>query len=417
MQGQRRDTHSIHLTNSSLLENPTREGSDRSPLLRSRSLQLSRTLSGQSYHFDFDKEKKRCKKLFYNRVPKGIAPFIVFLINFLESFAFYGALNLIRFAVFNETGDNNNPKSDLTFTIFYFTAGRLFYPLAGLIADVYLGRYRVIHIGLWLLWVGFGIIILGMACQWQYPQPSIIRRIPAIVATIFFMLGSASVESTIIPFGVDQIQQGASSDELSSYFSWYYFGRNAGYVANIVCLLVIFYIQSSINERIYISDITDASNSSVIVNLEYTITKAASGLIMLVAVTVAILLLFCLQRLFFKARNRDNPLRTIINVVYFAATVKRHNPRYRRSFRYGEERKPRIELAKVEFDGIYSSEEVEDVKTFFRVLFFILSLGLTFATFGAVSPIQHIPSLQLIVYPPPSLPPSLSLSLLPPHTS
>ena len=41
-------------------------------------------------------------------------------------------------------------------------------------------------------------------------------------------------------------------------------------------------------------------------------------------------------------------------VVYYAATVKRGIARYRRAFRYGEERKPRIELAKEEFDGIFT---------------------------------------------------------------
>ena len=379
-----RDTRSINLTDSSFVGRPAAETS---PLLSSRrsktrsfSSTASGTLSGHSYHFDLDNEKKRCKKMFYNRVPKGKAAFSVFLVNFLESFAFYGALNLVRFAVFNEMEDGG-AKSDLTFTIFYFTIGRLFYPVAGLIADVYLGRYRVIHGGLWLLWVGFAVMLVGMACQLKYAS---LRSIPAIVATGFFVLGSASVESTIIPFGVDQIQQGASSDELSSYFPWYYFGRNAGYVINSLCLLAISFLQSGINSWIGLSDLTQ-SNISVVRRVEETITYEVSGVIMIVAVTAAIFIVFCLQHWFFRARHRDNPLRTIINVVYFAATVKRHAPIYRRSFRYGEERKPRIELAKVEFDGIYSAEEVEDVKTFFRILFFILSLGFTFATFGAVS--------------------------------
>ncbi len=410
MQGdvERRDTRIVNFTDSSLLHNPAVEGTEESsPLLgrrhTSRSLLSSRTQSGQSYHFDLDKEKKRCKKLFNDRVPKGKGPFIVFLINFLESFAFHGALNFIRFAVFNESGDDKSDgksESDLAFEIFYFTAGRLFYPVAGLIADVYLGRYKVIHIGLWLLLAGFGIILMGMAIVWRYPHFNFLQMLPGILATILFMLGSASVESTIIPFGVDQIKQGASSEELSSYFSWYYFGRNAGYLANALCLMVIHYLQTTINGRIQVSDITcqvtsncpsflNNDTSHRVKNLEHTITKAVLGSIILVAVMTAIFLLHCNQHLFFKARQRENPLRTIINVVYFAATVKRQAPRYRRSFRYGEGRKPRIELAKVEFDGIYSSEEVEDVKTFFRLLFFILSLGLTFAVFGAVSSVEY----------------------------
>jgi MFS family permease len=378
---------------SSILSNPA--DPETSPLLINRSKGLNSWSSSKSlnseYRFEWKKEKLRCRKMFYNRIPKGKAAFVAFLVNFLESFAFYGALSLIRFALFDNHGrykqgdtDGRSTESDFLFTVMFFTAGRVFYPIAGLLADVYLGRYRVIHIGLWLFWVGFAIILMSTALEWQYEHLSLLRKTPAILATILFMLGSASVESPIIPYGVDQIRQGASSEELSSYFFWYYFGRNGGFTVSILCSFVVKEIIKVSNRSIGISEFTNTTIAPVR-NLEHTINSSVVGIIALVGITIALLLHYCFQHWFFRARQRENPLRSIFNIVYFAATVKRQAPRYRRSFRYGEGRKSRIELAKVEFDGIYSSEEVEDVKTFFRILLLVLSLGFSFVTYGAVS--------------------------------
>lgn len=362
---------------------------ERAPLLSSRhgssglqsdSLSTSSNLLEEESlsHFNWQRERLRCKKMFYNRVPKGKAVFVVFLVNLLESFAFHGALDLIQFTVFGVR--TSHGESDFLFTILYFTVGRVFYPFAGLIADVYVGRYRVIHAGLWMFFVGFVTILISMACEWF--SNSFALKVLAIIATALFMLGSASVESTIIPFGVDQIQQGASSDEISSYFSWYYFGRNLGYLLNILTSFMIQVAVRKVNNDLGWPEL-NVNSSKKVTKMEHTIAFSLAGFFALAGLMMAMLLLYCFK--FYRARHRKNPVRSICNILYFAATVKRHAPRYRRSFRYGEERKSRIELAKIEFDGIYSSEEVEDVKTFFRVLFLVVSLGGCFATFGAVS--------------------------------
>ena len=113
--------------------------------------------------------------------------------------------------------------------------------------------------------------------------------------------------------------------------------------------------------------------------------KCVVGTFITIFITVAIVLHHCVHQWYYDAHQRKNPVKSIINILYFAATVKREAPRYRRSFRYGEGKKSRIELAKIEYDGIYTSEEVEDVKTFFRVLFLVISLGFVFTSDNAVS--------------------------------
>lgn len=263
----------------------------------------------------------------------------------------------------------------------------MFYPVAGWIADAFVGRYRVILAGFWMFIMGFGIILLSMALEWHIVTLNTWHMLPAITATVLFMLGSASVESTIIPFGVDQIEQGAPSEEMSSYFFWYYFGRNLGYVANIITIFVVDVVRSVINDRLGLSEFNqlDNSTSPIIIKMQMTIDQSVVGLIALLTIAIALFLHFRFHHWFFMTHQRANAVASIYSILYFAATVKRQPPKYRRSFRYGEEKKSRLELAKVEFDGIFSAEEVEDVKTFLRILFFLMSLGFGFATFGAVS--------------------------------
>ena len=323
--------------------------------------------------------KEMCKKLFLNRIPKGKAVFIVFLINVLETCAFYSALKIINHTVFGMKNESDNLSVSLNFNIFMYTAGRVFYPLAGLVADVYIGRNRVIQIGMWLFWMGFAIILIVFAAELnQNVFDHWLKLLPILVA-VLLISGSACIESTIIPFGMDQIEQGASSEELSSYFFWYYIGRQLGYILSILLSTVISYIYYIARN----ASREDEHNEENIV--DQNIQSCVVCAVMLTLMTFSILLHFYANKWFFKARQRSNPLRIITSILFFAATVKRHAPRYRRSFRYGEGRLPRIELAKLEYDGKYSSEEVEDVKTFVRVLFIIFSLGFTFTSYAAVS--------------------------------
>lgn len=317
-------------------------------------------------------------RLILNRRPRGMAVFLVLLILFFETFAFFGALSGVRQLLPVSSGDSKNGSShdleSFLLSLLYSTAGRVFYPVAGVIADSYLGRYAVIHIGLWLLWVGFSMNSLSFSLAYLMTPRSAARYVLAVLSIILFSAGSGSVEAVLIPFGVDQLYQGASSDELSSYFYYYFMARNAGALCAVLTFIVVF-------DGIKFEP---ASASVLNAGIQY----ATQSLLAVVAISIALVVLFCMKNKFYHDRQHTNALKLIYRVLSYAATVKRHIPRINRSFRYGEERKARIELAKIEYDGIFSSEEVEDVKTFCRMLFFLLSLFGYFATYGAVSNCQ-----------------------------
>ena len=308
-----------------------------------------------------------CRAAQRRRLPKGKGVLLVFLIYFIETFAFYSILSgLQQILLGEETID-----AIWIFTLLRGTAGRVFYPVAGVIADTYLGRYQVIHIGLWLLWIGFAILALCQSLVSLYSKSITIGYILPILSAVVISIGAGSVEVNAVSFGVDQLAQGVPSEELSSYFFWYYVMRNAGYLAAI---LSSFILQASfrvdISDEVSPEDYAQSSTQSVLA---------------VASVTLALLLHYCLKNWYFKDRNRENPLRSILNVLYFSATVKRGPPVYQRAFRYGEEKKPRIELAKIDYDGIFPNAEVEDVKTFCRILFLLITLAGYFLTFRAVS--------------------------------
>ena len=363
---QRQLSHSIRVN--SLAAGPAPTSSQDGNYAASNSLSLSLPMRHRMTNY---------YHLIFNRHPRGKGVLLVFMLYFLETFAFNSALTGIEhhLPIFENDSTSKPDVRNFVFSLLYSSAGRVFYPAAGVIADSYLGRYNVIHIGLWLLWIGFAISSFSFSFLFSSNGA---KYTVVAITFILFGAGSGSVEATLIPFGVDQLSQGASSDELSSYFYYYYMARNAaGMIATLIFVvnfdLIHFYPKSDLN------------NSSIVKSLDTDIQYTLQSVLALIALSIALLILFCMKSRFYYDRQHSNALKLIFNVLSYAATVKRQIPQYNRAFRYGEGRKPRIELAKREYDGIFSSEEVEDVKTCYRMLFLLLSLFGYFVTYGAVS--------------------------------
>ncbi len=314
---------------------------------------------------------RRCHWYWHDRLPKGKASVLIFFLNVVESFAFYGATSGALKLVLQDKATTN-----LGFMVtigLEYCAGRLLYPIMGVVADTYIGRHRMIHVSLWLFWLAYGLLAIALSLTNVLKSSPVIHYVIPIAAFVLLSVGAAGFEVNIIPYGMDQLQ-GASSVEMSSYFYWYYFGRQLG----ILCGLLLFFalLVPTYAPHGSVEDITDTNSF-----------QAVQPVVALAVLSVALIVYFCLQDWLFKNTERENPLKLVVNVLWYAATAERQLPRYRRAFRYGEGRKPRIELAKIAYDGIYSSESVEDVKTFSRIILMILSLGGYFLSYSSVS--QH----------------------------
>ena len=150
----------------------------------------------------------------------------------------------------------------------------------------------------------------------------------------------------------------ASSDQLSSYFHWYYWSRNVGLliaygggILGIPTLLKIGAIVGSVLPCI-------AAAAGTVINM-------------------------CGYNWFVKSEKVGNALLVIYRILRYAASVKR--PLYRSAFSYdGRPQPSRIDLAKQTHFGKFRDEQVEDVKTFLRILVMLISLAGFLCIYGLV---------------------------------
>ena len=229
----------------------------------------------------------------------------------------------------------------------------------GFIADRYFGRAKVLYYSWILLFVmqcaiSFYIIIVNLYTPTSY------RQLQYVIVLIISILGKsislAGIRVNLIPFGVDQMGA-ASSDQLSSYFHWYYWSRNAGlFIAYSVGILTI-----------------DVSYSIGLAALLLPCVAAAAGTIINI----------CGDTWFVKKDKVGNPLLLIYRVLSYAVSVRR--PVHRSAFSYDGRPKPsRIDLAKETHFGKFRDEQVEDVKTFLRILIMLISLVGFLCVYGLV---------------------------------
>uniref|UniRef100_A0A1X7TDP0 Major facilitator superfamily (MFS) profile domain-containing protein n=1 Tax=Amphimedon queenslandica TaxID=400682 RepID=A0A1X7TDP0_AMPQE len=220
----------------------------------------------------------------------------------------------------------------------------IFYIFLGLLTDVCIGRYRAIVIGTILCFISW--IVTGAAFAFNYYNPKL-----WIASALFQYTGCVSFINNVIQFNIDQLI-GASANELSTIIYW-----------NIAALPV----------GLVLSDWLWLLNYELF-------NVIASG--------VALSLVLVSHSLFkHKLENISlikNPIKLIVRVLCYAR--KHKYPENRSALTYWEEKAPsRLDLGKDKYGGPFTEEEVEDVKTFFRMLPLIL-----IATFEVTSVLLHI---------------------------
>ena len=226
----------------------------------------------------------------------------------------------------------------------------MLYPLIGLLSDVYIGRYRAIMIGIilsFISWIITGILFILN----RYGFLGNIWIVPGVVINY---VGVIAFRANIIQYNIDQLI-GASANELCTVINW-----------NIAALPV----------------------ANVMRNWLLLASTATAEFICIMVAGVALSLILVSHSLFkHKLENVSlikNPIKLIVRVLCYAR--KHKYPENRSALTYWEEEAPsRLDLGKDKYGGPFTEEEVEDVKTFFRMLpLFISMLG-----FGLVSNISY----------------------------
>ena len=167
----------------------------------------------------------------------------------------------------------------------------------------------------------------------------------------------------------------ASSDQLSAYIRLYYWSCNVGRLVLLYSsflLLVIF--------GLCVMEVNMLSSTNLYHLLYphyYDIIFCSAILVMasvqLTCACIGLCVLLHNKKYFNIDRTGDHPLKLIYNVLKYAWNHK--CPERRSAFTYWEEDiPPRIDLGKNKYGGPFTTEEVEDTKTFFSILLLLLSL-------------------------------------------
>jgi peptide/histidine transporter 3/4 len=268
----------------------------------------------------------------------------------------------------------------------------LFYPLAGYLADIKYGRYKTITRSLWLVfWSGVFLVIGGilLACYLVLHSHDIVKMsaltvsllavgfgLPSVIGAVLLLTCYVSFKANIIQFGMDQLRD-LPTEHSVLFIHWFVFSTFVG-ITLIRFLRIPFILHPA---------------SFTLLKLDFTMKIVAGGFFGIHVVALVILLVtlylskrqcqsepwFTTESAMLDSRRTINPYKLVYKVIKFAAQHK--SPIRRSAFTYCEDELPsRMDLAKEKYGGPFTTEQVEDVKTFLRILQVLLTLGPFFGT-------------------------------------
>ena len=234
----------------------------------------------------------------------------------------------------------------------------LLYPVAGLLAETLFTRYKVMMIGTVIAVIGLALVLLstisGTALIYKghnfIANPSI--YIPIIPGFIIYHFGLGLFEANAIQFGTDQLQF-ARNEELSNFVHWYFWTLYAVQTTLSSFLLLLTFLYY---------------NHKFIVWIWVLVSVIALACSLLIVVIICC----CRHHLFNEPVGHTNPVKQIFQVLNYSAQHKQ--PLRRSAFTYGELPPSRLDLGKEKYGGPFTTEQVENVKSFGRIFLIMLTL-------------------------------------------
>ena len=264
----------------------------------------------------------------------------------------------------------NSVSSPLAFVYAILAVIAMFYPLSGFLADVCCGRFKTVMVGLSFLL--FTLVVLVAAIVWATTKHAhrLLELDPlkelAPFYVIFFgalslvVLGAVAFQANIIQLGLDQLMD-ASSEKLSVFVHLAIWADTAG-------------------AAIVINSLAFAETHCPTIPIIVRIVCFIVPLLPFLCFPFLIILACCKRQWFYTEPGHRNPYKNVLQVLNFARKFKYYsvlNPRS--AFTYCDDERPsRIDFAKSRYGGPFTTEQVEDVKTFLRILKLLVSLGAVF---------------------------------------
>ena len=253
-----------------------------------------------------------------------------------------------------------------------FISALLSYLVFGLVAEMFIGRPRLIRVSLWIQWAAMIMATLQCAlivAHYYFDFPEWVQVALVFVPFMVHFLGLATFQVVAIQYGTSHLH-GAPSDQITAFIFWYF---STEIVPRMTFQWISYLLSQFITE----------------------LPKIQLGFCFLC--TLVLSLLLCMKSLFVShlfsrdperetshsftcALEKSNPYSLTFHVLKFAC--KHKHPIQRSALTYWEDKIPsRIDLGKTKYGGPYTNEQVEDVKTFLQLIKLLLSLsGIFFAS-------------------------------------
>ena len=230
------------------------------------------------------------------------------------------------------------------------------YPLSGFIADIKYGRCKVMIASMTCIVVSLVFLSGAGGLLLVYPLSHAEVISFFILIALFgalFVIGLISYSANFIQYGLDQLME-APSEYLSLFVHWVMWADSLAY-AVILPMAATLTCYNHVATA-FAGSITIACFFSLIIIL---------------------LIICCKRRWFHTEPGQDNPYKLLIKILMFA--WKHNYPLQRSAFTYCDDDIPsRLDFAKERFGGPYTTEQVENVKTFIQIFILLLAIGPVF---------------------------------------
>lgn len=240
--------------------------------------------------------------------------------------------------------------------LFCITAIHLLIPISGWLSDSIFGRKQAIYFSLWMGWAGTMLLTLSECFQYHYCGivDMVGRYGLSVLALVFLILSFTMFYATSLAYGMDLLMDSSTVKHCSFvyWYSWMFF--LSGKTVSIIDHLP---------------------------GKQYVEGRLAISFSACFFFSISLCLYFGINRQLEENLRTEltNPYKKTFKILKYSLIDHRHENRHRPSFRsamtYWEESSvSRLDIAKRKYGGLYSQDEVENVKTVLRVLLVLLAL-------------------------------------------
>ncbi len=240
-----------------------------------------------------------------------------------------------------------------------------FIPIAGWLADVRYGNFKVFKFGALLFFVSAVLACICQIMSIEKVHPTV-TGITSTAAVLAEYLGCSACAVTAVQLGLDQMPD-ASSDNIISFIKWFIFSGIFGvWISEIILKCTVY------------CAFIDPNNTFIFFSLYP---------VLAVSILCCSIFLLAPKWLIIEPKSPQS-LKTIYQVLKFAA--KHKSPLNRSALTYWEEDIPsRMDLGKLRYGGPFTTEQVEDVKTFFKII--VVQIPLFFVSLSFHIHPNHLP--------------------------